>query len=274
MRIQDLNIERYIKSYKEMSAHLRLHDEYKELYGEILALYSKYQLHEFKTERRLKVIEERLRKYQLIIRRNEEVLLIPFFYYPTIREWREYDIILESFFNLMVEEFNDLRKNSALDVKELINKKLSELNGKEYEFIPFLIDGLHIPIKNEFLKFIDELAHIKFAKYLESELAESDMSITRATENRFVWKAGAMELSQIVKALSLTSLKGFAAKKLMDILCEALEPHFVDDQGSSIKSHRLDGNMSDLKGKGQNYVYITDVMSEALKDYVKGKLSK
>ncbi|NML38549.1 hypothetical protein HHL17_15170 [Chitinophaga sp. G-6-1-13] len=145
-------------------------------------------------------------------------------YVPPVSAWFHFDDVVEGFTDTPMASITDRLRSGALPPIKIFREELERINQKEWIFTnnvqisyPFYISDIENEGEGWVTQFALFVRDCQFAKLLASRIEELEGPASGNTI-RLPWQGTAEDLSELIKALSLTALKGVQETEIITVL--------------------------------------------------------
>lgn len=282
MGLQSINIDKYIGWYRDLSEKIEYvkNNDWKIDYYTVLS-YEIFVRGLKNKDSKLNALWEKAadNRVKEILTAKEAVkqYLNEIWFIPTLIDWAVFDKLITLFSDSLKEFINTKLKQSAKPDRDILQDELNRINEKEQPFREYAMGGipvLKIEIdKNIFSKwsigFADFVSDCYFAKWLQNRLNElGKAKEANLTKIKMIWGGDKWQLSELIKALSLTALNGYSQTEIIKMF----EQIFEDKHGQPLqlaKRHNI--NLNELQYKQTNETF-TKVLYQAFNNFISDKL--
>lgn len=260
MELQTLNIDNYVNWYKELSRKVEFatDNEWRinryALTGWGLFMRSIHNEANVKSkelsERLMDESKQLSLKVEAVKKYMPDKEFSEIWFVPPVREWIHFDRVIDDFANTPIEFITDKLKSAALPPIKILTEELERINQTEWNGAESVLNGhpfLKSAVEKEGegwgIKFALFVSDCYFAKWLASRIKELE---NPAPENaiRLPWKGTAKDLSELIKALSLTALKGVQETEIIRLLGSVFD---INGKPFNGERHRI--NINELQDK-------------------------
>ncbi|NLR60488.1 hypothetical protein HGH93_20425 [Chitinophaga polysaccharea] len=234
MEFQKLNIDNYVNWYRELSYKLEfaIDNEWRiaRYINTAWNLYARYtRNNENKKSKELSEIltTESKALYQEVqdVKKYMKSDDLPeIWYVPLVSEWIYFDSVIDGFTNASITSVIDKLQSTALPPITVLKEELKKVNEKRWIFTnnvlidhPFYNSEIEEEGKGWMTQFAMFVSDCHLAKWLTGQIQEQD-NLVIGSITRLPWEGTERDLSELIKALSLTTLKGVQEEEIIRLL--------------------------------------------------------
>lgn len=282
MEFQSLEIDKYIDWYFKLSLEIELlpmNQERADRYA--VASFYLFQRH-FKNSNNVKsqtLSDEFSQKAKEIQQQVEDVKIYRMpelekvFYIPTLQDWNTIKFLRKEFIDSDINELNKKLSNTPLPELDFLRLTLSELKAdRPVQLLNQFIKVQPLPSGCSITDFVHNINTIDFAQYLHNEISQLELGEqgNGSTKKPLSWKANKNELSELIKALSLTAFVGIPEIKII----RAFESIIGDENGDPLDMK--DRHYQNLKAyeQAKNRMPFTNKLDKVFRDFLNKKLDE
>lgn len=253
MELQNVDIDNYVNWYKELSykveyatAHEPRINRYIKTGWDLFVRYTRNNENTKSKELSEWLSAEAKSLYgdvQAVKRYMKSDDLPDLWYVPTVSEWYQFDDVMADFTDDPTAAITEKLQSAAAPIT-VLKEALAGINKKEWFFTnmtvidyPFYLSEIESQGDSWVTQFALFVKDCHFAKWLDCRIQEQEIQ-------RLPWKGTTQDLSELIKALSLTALDGVQETEIVRLLGKVFniswEP-FDDEVHSK--------NMSELQDK-------------------------
>lgn len=279
MELQHLNIDNYINWYKELSRKVdfAIDNEWKikrylltgwDLQARYIRNKANIKSKELseKIMAESKILSERVKEVKEYMQGG---IVYDLWFVPPFAEWIYYDQVINDFTNAPIEFITEKLKSAALPPIKILIEELERINQKEWDFSNNVMNGnpmVKAKVKDMEgswgIGFAQFTSDCYYAKWLHNRIKELENQPTESV-TRLQWNGTGKDFSELIKALSLTALKGVQETEIIKILGSVFEL-----KGKPFKADRHRININDLQDTKPSDLF-TAKMNKEINNYLK-----
>ena len=275
MEFQSLDIDKYINWYFKLSLEIELLPINKVRANEYaLSSFYLFQRHVINSDNKksLALSEIFANKGKEFQKRVDEVKIYQTpefkrkFLFPTVEDWSFIRYTRPSFIEQDIKGFEEKRLNTPLPEQDFIKHTLKKwVEDRPIIFLNQYINVQPLPSGCALVDFVHDINTIDFVKYLETEIKK--LEATKSTGQRLIWESDKKDITELIKALSLTALASTPETEIIKVF----ETVFSDGKGNPLDiKKRYEVNKNELQDRKPSEMF-TSKMSKAIEEFLKKK---
>lgn len=234
MEFQNLNIGNYVNWYRELSYKVAFATENEWRINRYIqtgwSLYARYTLNNENIKS--KELSERLTAASKTLYQDVQEVkkymksddLPEIWYIPLVSEWIYFDSVTDDFTDVSITSVTNKLQSATLPPIKILKEELRRINEKEWMFTnnvlidhPFYKSEIEEEGEGWVTQFALFVSNCHFAKWLTERIKEQEAP-TPANITALPWNGTEEDLSTLIKALSLTALKGVPENEIIELL--------------------------------------------------------